>query len=87
MTKNTKEKEVKSQLQQNLDDLEASGVKHGIILGMGDDEILVIASTFNNYEQIHALLNRAVFETTVNHHNYILNKINPMKFEGENVGE
>lgn len=52
------------------------GGENALIIGMRKDESLVLNSTLPSFEQMHSLINRGMFEITINHHKYILSQIN-----------
>jgi len=70
--KNTEVKQELSPIQLKVKELEDAGATHALILAMNEDELLMINSTLPAFEQMHAILNRAMFEITINHHKYIL---------------
>ncbi len=67
-----KDVEALSPLQLKMKELEDIGVKDARSLAMDEDEILLVNSTLPAYEQMHSLINRAMFEITINHHKHIL---------------
>lgn len=52
--------------------LQEKGVTNVVILGMLDNELMMIDSTFPSYEQIHALINRGTLELTMAHNKHIV---------------
>lgn len=55
------------------------GGTHALIIAMKPDETLLMNSTLGSYEQMHSLINRGMFELTINHHKHILSNIEEAK--------
>lgn len=71
--KNTeKEKTELSLIQSKVAEMEQEGMIHAVIIGLDENEFISVKSTLPSYEQIHALLNRGLFQVTIAHNKYIL---------------
>ena len=55
------------------------GCNQGMVIGMKEDETILLNSTFPNYEQMHAILNRGQIELVIGHNRYIMNQIEAKK--------
>ncbi len=74
MTKKKNTEEIKSVLQQKLEAFEKQGLTYGVILGLNGDEFLMLDHNFASFEQIHAILNRAINRLTIAHEQFIINQ-------------